>query len=162
MLRTPRIFPPVTFLFSAISFWLGAWWAKRLRVPAATAYIIGNVILLIAALAEFNDWVQASVQPERQASVTATGVSILMALYAVTLVAIGVARGSALDRILGLGLLGLVIVKVYLIDVWQASHLFRTAAFVSLGVLLLLTSYLYSRFRGAIENWWKNEEARKY
>jgi uncharacterized membrane protein len=81
-----------------------------------------------------------------------------MALYAVLLIGIGVAYRSALNRILGLGLIGLVVLKLYLYDVWEASRLFRMAAFVSLGILLLLTSYLYSRFRPAIENWWKKDE----
>jgi len=151
----------ITFAFSAASLWLSAWWAKRFQAPAAAAYITGHLILLIAALAELNDWAAVWVLPARQASVTAMGISILMALYAVMLVGIGVARASVLNRILGLGLMGMVIAKVYLFDVWEASHLFRTAAFVSLGVLLLLTSYLYSRFRDAIEGWWRNEEARK-
>ena len=51
--------------------------------------------------------------------------------------------------------------KLYLFDVWEASRLFRMAAFISLGVLLLLISYLYSRFRPAIENWWQEEKAGK-
>jgi hypothetical protein len=32
-------------------------------------------------------------------------------------------------------------------------------AFVALGVLLLATSYLYSRYRTKIESWWKDEES---
>jgi uncharacterized membrane protein len=82
-----------------------------------------------------------------------------MALYAVLLVVIGVSYRSVLDRILGLGLIGLVVVKLYLYDVWEAGRLFRMAAFIALGVLLLLTSYLYSRFRPMIENWWKDEKS---
>jgi uncharacterized membrane protein len=79
----------------------------------------------------------------------------------VLLIAIGVGRRSVLDRILGLGLFGVVVLKLYLYDVWEASKLFRMTAFVALGVLLLLTSFLYSRFRPAIENWWRNEETLK-
>jgi uncharacterized membrane protein len=85
----------------------------------------------------------------------------LMALYAIALIGIGVAWRSVIDRILGLGLIALVVLKLYLYDVWEASRLFRMAAFVSLGILLLLTSYLYSRFRPMIESWWKSDEAGK-
>jgi uncharacterized membrane protein len=149
----------VTFVVSAVTFWLGAWWLKNLRVPAAVTYIAGHFIMLSACLFEFNDWVEGTVKDENQTSVMAIGVSILMALYAVVLIGIGVAWRSVLDRILGLGLIALVVLKLYLYDVWEASRLFRMAAFVSLGVLLLLTSYLYSRFRPTIENWWKSDEA---
>jgi uncharacterized membrane protein len=151
----------VTFAISAVSFWLGAWWLKSLRVPSAMAYIAGHFIMLSAGLFELNNWVGTSVKDENQTSVIAIGVSILMALYAVVLIIIGVAWRSVLDRILGLGLIALVVLKLYLYDVWEASRLFRMAAFVSLGVLLLLTSYLYSRFRPAIENWWKSDQAAK-
>jgi uncharacterized membrane protein len=149
-----------TFVVSAVSFWLGAWWLKTtLRVPAAAGYIAGHVIMLSAVLFELNDWSLTAVSIENRASVIAIGVSILMALYAVLLIGIGVAARSVLDRILGLGLIGLVVLKLYLYDVWEAGRLFRMAAFVALGVLLLLTSYLYSRFRPTIESWWKDEEA---
>jgi uncharacterized membrane protein len=148
----------VTFVVSAVSFWLGAWWLKSTRIPAAVAYVAGHFILLSACLFELRDWVETAVTAENQTSVMAIGVSILMALYAVLLIGIGVAYRSALNRILGLGLIGLVVLKLYLYDVWEASRLFRMAAFVSLGILLLLTSYLYSRFRPAIENWWKKDE----
>ena len=116
--------------------------------------------MLSAWLFELNDWTLTSVSLENRASVIAIGVSILMALYAVLLIGIGVAARSVLDRILGLGLIGLVVLKLYLYDVWEAGRLFRMAAFVALGILLLLTSYLYSRFRPTIESWWKDEQAR--
>lgn len=151
----------LAFLTSAVSLWLGAWWLKSTRLPAATAYVAGHFILLSTCLLELTDWVQTTVSDDNRASVMAISVSILLAVYAVGLIGIGVAYRSVLDRILGLGLMGLVVLKLYLYDVWEASRLFRTAAFVSLGILLLLTSYLYSRFRPAIESWWKSEEARK-
>jgi hypothetical protein len=151
----------LTFVVSAVSFWLGAWWLKSLRLPAAVGYVAGHLIMLSAGLLELRDWVEKAASAGNQTSLMAIGVSILMALYAVLLIGLGVAYRSALNRILGLGLIGLVVLKLYLYDVWEASRLFRMVAFVSLGVLLLLTSYLYSRFRPAIENWWKDEEAGK-
>lgn len=148
----------LTFVVSAVSFWLGAYWLKSMRPPAALAYSAGHLVMLSACLFEYNDWALTT-NPDNQSSVVAIGVSILMALYAVGLISIGVGFRSVLDRILGLGLIGLVVLKLYLYDVWEASRLFRTVAFVALGVLLLLTSYLYSRFRPTIENWWKDEKA---
>ena len=71
------------------------------------------------------------------------------------LVAAGVVRQSTLNRILGLGLIGLVVAKLYLYDVWLLGLLYRMAAFAALGVLLLAMSYLYSHFRESIERWWQ-------
>ncbi len=151
----------VTFVVSAVSFWVGAWWVRDRRMPAAVAYVAGHFIMVSACVFELHDWVIASVKEESQVSVEAIGVSILMAVYAVLLIGIGVGYRSVLNRLLGLGLIALVVLKLYLYDVWEASRLLRTVAFVSLGVLLLLTSYLYSRFRPAIESLWRNEEAGK-
>jgi uncharacterized membrane protein len=78
-----------------------------------------------------------------------------MAVYALALVVAGVALRSAVNRILGLGLMALVIAKLYLLDVWSLSRGFRITAFLALGGLLLLVSYLYSRFKPALEKFWK-------
>ena len=51
--------------------------------------------------------------------------------------------------------MALVIVKLYLLDVWSLSRGFRITAFLALGGLLLLVSYLYSRFKPALEKFWK-------
>ena len=151
----------VTFVVSAISCWLGAWWLKNERLAAAVAYVAGHFILVSTCLLEWNDAVDAAVNPENRVGVFAVGASILMAVYGTILISIGVTHRSALNRLLGLLLMAIVILKLYFYDVWEASRLFRTAAFMFLGLLLLLTSYLYSRYRVAIENWWKDEEASK-
>jgi uncharacterized membrane protein len=59
---------------------------------------------------------------------------------------------------LGLGLLGAVIAKLYLSDVWQLGRVFRITAFLALGALLLAVSYLYSRFKPSLDRLWKREE----
>jgi hypothetical protein len=51
---------------------------------------------------------------------------------------------SLVNRMLGLALMGLVVLKLYLSDVWELGRVFRITAFLGLGVLLLLASYLYS------------------
>jgi uncharacterized membrane protein len=73
----------------------------------------------------------------------------------------GVVRRSALDRILGLGLFALVIVKLYLLDVWSLRRGFRITAFLALGGLLLLVSYLYSRFKPTLERLWRPERTER-
>jgi len=85
-------------------------------------------------------------------------ISILFAVYAAILVSIGVAARSALNRIAGLALIALVILKLYLYDIWQLGRVYRISAFVALGILLIATSFLYSRFRGLVEGWWKDDE----
>jgi hypothetical protein len=68
-------------------------------------------------------------------------------------------RGRARDRILGLGLLALVILKLYGSDVWSLGRGFQVAAFLALGVLLLGVSYVYSRYRAVIGRLWHDDVA---
>ena len=75
--------------------------------------------------------------------------SILLAAYGSLLLLYGMNRQIFLDRALGLFLLALVVLKLYLWDVWQLSTFYQISAFVALGVLLLAASYLYSRSRSA-------------
>jgi uncharacterized membrane protein len=84
-------------------------------------------------------------------------ISILMALYAVMLVILGVATRTSINRVLGLLLMTLVVIKLYLSDVWELGFVFRIVAFGGLGVLLLSMSYLYSRFRPMIEKLLKDD-----
>lgn len=79
------------------------------------------------------------------------GISLMMAAFGLALVAAGVTTRTRLNRILGLGLLALVVVKLYLVDVWTMRRIYRIVAFAGLGGLLLATSFLYSRFRSKIE-----------
>jgi uncharacterized membrane protein len=70
------------------------------------------------------------------------------------LIGAGVGSRTLINRVLGLGLIGLVVVKLYVYDVWQLVRIYRIVAFAVLGALLLITSYLYSRYREKIEAWW--------
>jgi len=69
----------------------------------------------------------------------------------VAVIVIGVWRRSSVDRLLGLTLLGLVIAKLYCYDVWLLNRFYRITAFIALGLLLLASSYLYSRFRDKLD-----------
>jgi len=57
----------------------------------------------------------------------------------------GAAARHAPSRLSGIGLIGIVVVKLYLYDVWLLGGFYRMAAFAILGVMLLVMSYLYSR-----------------
>jgi uncharacterized membrane protein len=81
-----------------------------------------------------------------------------MAIYALLLIGAGVWSRTLVNRVMGLGLIGLVVVKLYVYDVWQLVRIYRIVAFAALGALLLITSYLYSRYREKIEAWWHEVE----
>src|SRR5437667_92111 len=83
---------------------------------------------------------------------TQVGLSVLWTLYAAAVLAWGFLRRSAPLRYGALGLLGLTIFKVFVVDLASVKTLYRMLSFLLLGVVLLLVGLLYqkmSRERGA-------------
>jgi hypothetical protein len=149
----------LTFAVSAVAMLLAAWWSSKFFQPAALAtYFAGNIVLLWGLCLEIFAWSARSVAPENRLSVETIAVSILFGVYAVILVSVGVGTRSIVNRLSGLGLIGIVILKLYLFDVWQLSRPYQISAFVILGILLLSTSFLYSHFRRLVESWWKDDQ----
>ena len=117
--------------------------------------------LLFGLALENHSWVMRTLPPEQQASTISVGLTVLGALHGLALVIAGVITRTRLNRLLGLGLLGVVVLKVYLADVWTMDRLSRILAFGALGLLLLSTSFFYSRFRARIQVWMKDESAQR-
>jgi uncharacterized membrane protein len=142
---------------AAAALWAAAYWLGA-GMRALAAYIAGHVVLLWALGLEVAGWAERTAAPENLENLESTSISILMAVYALVLVAAGVVTRTLVNRVLGLGLIGFVVAKLYLYDVWLLVRIYRIAAFAALGALLLITSYLYSRYREKIEAWWKNDQ----
>lgn len=79
------------------------------------------------------------------------GLSIYWSLFAVALLLVGILKGRAARRGLGLVLLGSTILKVFLLDLAGLDQLYRIIAFIVLGVVVLAGSYLYFRFSQRFE-----------
>ena len=92
------------------------------------------------------DWsARDNIRSARNLSLTA-----LWAGYAVTLLVVGISRRWRLVRLAGLGLLIIPIVKVFVYDVFALEQVYRIIAFIGLGILLLVSAYLYQRHRKTI------------
>lgn len=119
-------------------------------------YVAVHIVLLWGLGFEVAGWAARVAAPANRASLVAASISILLAVYALVLIAAGVSVASAVNRALGLVLIGAVVVKPYAYDVWLLRTLYRTTAFIALGALLVASSYLYSRYRDRIEEWWRD------
>ena len=76
--------------------------------------------------------------------------TVLWAVYASALLAVGIFGKLRAVRLAGLALLTIPVAKVFVYDVFQLEQAYRVAAFVGLGALLLIGGYLYQRFGRAI------------
>ena len=74
----------------------------------------------------------------------------IWALYAGGLLVVGIVSRSVAVRLMAVALFALTLAKLVLVDLWQLEPLHRTLGFTGAGVLLLLGSVLYHRFRNLI------------
>jgi uncharacterized membrane protein len=152
-LREARLLFNVRFLTAvsvAAALALTAWW-QRPHVWAAPPWIAAHTALLAGLAMEVVGHVTRTAADGQVRSAQLVSLSVLMALYGVALVAGGVASRTRLNRVMGLVLLALVMMKLYVADVWAMARIHRVIAFLALGALLLSASFLYSRFRGKVE-----------
>ena len=136
----------ITAIGVGAALFAAAFWSRASFVPAFVPGILGHVVLLTGIAFEVMD-------RAGKTNAASAIISILFAAYAVVLVAFGTATRTKANRYAGLLLIALVVIKLYLYDVWQLDMVYRFIAFAALGALLLSTSFLYSRYRSRIESW---------
>lgn len=73
--------------------------------------------------------------------------SVLWVIYASFLIGIGIGKKLRLLRLLGMALVGIAVLKVFLLDLSSLGSLYRILSFVVLGIALLALSYFYNRFK---------------
>ena len=79
------------------------------------------------------------------------GLSIISGLYALAMVAYGILKNRQYIRFAAISLLALTLLKVFLYDLAALSTISKTLVLISLGFILLVASFLYTRFREAAD-----------
>lgn len=75
------------------------------------------------------------------------GLSILWGSYALLLIIIGIWKNKKHLRIGAIILFGVTLIKLFFYDISHLDTIAKTIVFVSLGVLLLIISFLYNKYR---------------
>ena len=73
--------------------------------------------------------------------------SLVWLLYAIALLILGLYKNIDKIRMVGLGVLSIVVLKVFLIDMNNLQGLSRALSFMGLGVALIGVGYLYQRMK---------------
>ena len=58
----------------------------------------------------------------------------------------------------GFGLIGLMAVKLYALDVWKMDNISRIIAFIILGIILLSSSFMYQKFKRILKDLIENKK----
>jgi len=78
------------------------------------------------------------------------GISVFWAIFSIVLICIGFIKNIYILRQCAIGLFAITLIKVFLIDMSKASAPFRILSFMVLGILLILSSFLYYKFKDKI------------
>jgi uncharacterized membrane protein len=78
------------------------------------------------------------------------GLSILWGVYALFLIAFGIWKNKKHLRIGAIGLFAITLTKLFFYDISHLNTIAKTIVFVSLGILLLLISFLYNKHKHLI------------
>ncbi|EDP98311.1 DUF2339 domain-containing protein [Kordia algicida OT-1] len=78
------------------------------------------------------------------------GLSILWGIYSLFIISLGIWKQKRYLRIGAIILFGITLVKLFFYDIAHLSTISKTIVFVSLGVLLLIISFLYNKYKNKI------------
>ena len=111
-----------------------------------TFYGIFHITILCILSSELIHWLDLASNAESDK----LGLSILWGTYALFVIILGIWKKNKYLRIGAIGLFGITLIKLFLYDIAYLTTIAKTIVFVSLGVLLLIISFLYNKYKGKI------------
>ena len=117
------------------------------NVKAGFELLIHTTVLWIAS-SELINWmdIAASAQSYK------LGLSILWGMYSLLLIILGIWKKKKHLRIGAIALFAVTLIKLFFYDISHLETVAKTIVLVSLGVLLLIISFLYNKYKHIISN----------
>ncbi len=105
-----------------------------------------HITILWVASSELINWLELA----RSNQSYKLGLSILWGVYALLLIALGIWKKKQHLRVGAIVLFGITLIKLFFYDIADLDTIAKTIVFVSLGVLLLIISFLYNKYKHLI------------
>jgi uncharacterized membrane protein len=80
------------------------------------------------------------------------GLSILWGIYSLLLIILGIWKNKKYLRIGAIALFSVTLIKLFFYDISHLNTISKTIVFLSLGILLLIISFLYNKFKHLISD----------
>jgi uncharacterized membrane protein len=156
----PDIFPPTTFYLSirylsialvALLF-VSAYLTQKAQFmetdkslkPIIEISLFGSIIWILSS--ELLHWM--SIYDAKHAY--KLGLSILWGSYSLLMIILGISKNKASLRYMAIILFAVTLVKLFVYDISHISLLYKTIIFVALGLILLIISFLYTKYKHLI------------
>lgn len=108
--------------------------------------VIGAVVLLVVLSVESHNFSSRLLKdPGDSRRLALMSVSVVWGLYAFVLLALGIVRRHSAVRYAALGLFGLTVLKLVVLDTSKLQDVYRWITYLVIGCLLIAGSYLYYR-----------------
>ncbi len=78
------------------------------------------------------------------------GLSILWGTYSLFMVVLGIMNKQKRIRVAGIALFGVTLMKLFFYDIANLDTIAKVIVFISLGILLLIISFLYNKYKDVI------------
>jgi uncharacterized membrane protein len=117
----------------------------RINFNIPFALLLHAAILWIAS-SELIHWMDMSGSDQSYK----LGLSILWGSYSLLLIILGLWKKKKYLRISAIALFGITLVKLFFYDIASLNTISKTIVFVSLGILLLIISFLYNKYKHII------------
>ncbi len=139
----------LSFGFAAVLIWLTHLYSKRMfkdQQIKRLFELIFHVIIVWVLSSELLHWMDLGHTDKNYK----LGLSILWGVYSLMLIGIGIWKNKQHLRIGAMVLFGVTLLKLFVYDLQNLNTISKTIVFVSLGVLLLIISFLYNKYSGII------------
>lgn len=115
------------------------------QIKVATEVSILGIILWLLTSELFN-WAQIT----HLESFYKAGLSLLWGFYGFGLMVIGIAKKTKYLRITAFAFFGITLLKLFFFDLANINTIGKTILLISLGILLLIVSFLYNKYIGKL------------
>ncbi|MBP8791981.1 MAG: DUF2339 domain-containing protein [Lutibacter sp.] len=117
----------------------------KVNLKMAYSLLLHTTILWIAS-SELISWLDMADSTQSYK----LGISILWGIYALLLISLGIWKNKKHLRIGAIALFSITLLKLFLYDISHLDTISKTVVFLSLGILLLIISFLYNKFKHKI------------
>lgn len=141
----------VSFVFATLAVVACYKYARRdfmetdFKIPVD--FLVHTVVLWVAS-SELINWMDMAASTQSYK----LGLSILWGIYSLLLISLGIWKRRRYLRIGAIVLFGVTLIKLFFYDISHLGTIAKTIVLVSLGVLLLVISFLYNKYRHTIFN----------
>jgi uncharacterized membrane protein len=146
----------VSFSFAGLTLYVSSRYVRQafLKEDLKIVFeLLFHLILLWVASSELINWMDIFKAEQSYKF----GLSILWGVYSLLLISLGIWKGSKHLRIGAIVLFGATLLKLFFYDISHLSTLSKTIVFIALGILLLIISFLYNKYKHLIFDEDRNE-----